>query len=336
MPIGFPSDEQQTILADIATPRPMSSSLSRRRFFQLAGLATLAFPLRGLAALDTSGGDEVVIINDIHLTGIPEEKIPANAKADSDHLQSAVKQILALPKKPAAVIINGDLALSIGTAADYAVVRALIAPLRDAGIPVHLTLGNHDVRDVFKQAFPEMKSASDLKDPRHNSLIDLPSTRVILLDTLDQTPGPGGKLGAEQIAWVLAKIDEAPTKQVVLIGHHNPQVGGDSSHHKGGLADTADFWPEIAQRPQVKAYIHGHTHEWTQAMENGVHIISTIACAYVFNPKINATGWTSARFNAHGFQLKLNTLESDHTWNGETKWFFGRQPAPKKAGAKKK
>ncbi len=314
----------------------MTTTLSRRRFFQLAGLATLAFPLRGWAVLDTSGGDEVVIINDIHITGIPEEKIPANAKDDDDHLRATVKQILALPKKPAAVIINGDLALAIGTAADYAVIRELIAPLRDAGIPVHLTLGNHDVRDIFMAAFPEMKSASALKEHRHNSLIDLPSTRLILLDTLDQSPGPTGKLGAEQIAWILAKIDEVPTKQVVLIGHHNPQVGGDTSHYKGGLVDTADFWPEIAKRDQVKAYIHGHTHEWTQAMENRIHIISTIACAYVFNKNTNATGWTSARFNAHGFQLKLNTLETDHAWNGEAKWFFGRQPAPKKTAAPKK
>ena len=247
-----------------------------------------------------------------------------------------MKQILALQKKPAAVIINGDLALAIGTAADYTVIRELIAPLRDAGIPVHLTLGNHDVRDIFMAAFPEMKSASALKEHRHNSLIDLPSTRLILLDTLDQSPGPSGKLGAEQIAWILAKIDEVPTKQVVLIGHHNPQVGGDTSHYKGGLVDTADFWPEIAKRDQVKAYIHGHTHEWTQAMENRIHIISTIACAYVFNKNTNATGWTSARFNAHGFQLKLNTLETDHAWNGEAKWFFGRQPAPKKIAAPKK
>lgn len=313
----------------------MTTSLSRRRFFRLAGLATLAVPLRGLAALDTSGGDEIVILNDIHLTGIPEEKIPGNAKDDDDHLRTAVQQILALPKKPAAVIINGDLALSIGTAADYAVVRELIAPLREAGIPVHLTLGNHDVRDVFTQAFPEMKSASALKEPRHNTVIDLPSTRLILLDTLDQTPGPGGRLGAEQIAWMLARIDEAPAKQVVLVGHHNPQVGGDSSHFKGGIADTADFWPELAKRPQVKAYVHGHTHEWTQAKEDDIHIVSTIACAYVFNANTNATGWTSARFNAYGFQLKLRTLEPEHAWNGETKWFFGRQPAPKKAAAKK-
>jgi hypothetical protein len=56
----------------------------------------------------------------------------------------------------------------------------------------------------------------------------------------------------------------------------------------------------------------------------------------VFNANTNATGWTSARFNAHGFQLKLNTLETDHAWNGEAKWFFGRQPAPKKAAAPKK
>jgi 3',5'-cyclic AMP phosphodiesterase CpdA len=314
----------------------MSAAFSRRRFFHLAGLAALAFPLRGWAALDTSDGDEVVILNDIHLTGAPEDKISANARDDDDHLRAAVQQILALPKKPAAVIINGDLALSVGTAADYAVVRELIAPLRDAGIPVHLTLGNHDVRDVFTQAFPEMKSASALKEHRHNGLIDLPSTRLILLDTLDQTPGPAGKLGAEQIAWVLAKIDEVPTKQVILVGHHNPQVGGDTTHYKGGLADTADFWPEIAKRTQVKAYIHGHTHEWTQASESRIHIISTIACAYVFNPNTNAVGWTSARFNAHGFELKLHTLETAHAWSGETKWFFGRQPAPKKPAQKKK
>ena len=78
----------------------MTAPLSRRRFFLLTGLATLAYPLRGLAALDTSGGDEVVILNDIHLTGIPEEKIPANARADGEHLRTAVQQILALPKKP--------------------------------------------------------------------------------------------------------------------------------------------------------------------------------------------------------------------------------------------
>ncbi|NBY36268.1 MAG: hypothetical protein EBQ59_02300 [Verrucomicrobia bacterium] len=132
-----------------------------------------------------------------------------------------------------------------------------------------------------------MKSASALKEHRHNGLIDLPSTRLILLDTLDQTPGPGGRLGAEQIAWALSKIDETPTKQVIVVGHHNPQVGGDPSHFKSGIADTADFWPEIAKRPQVKAYIHGHTHEWTQALDAGIHILSTIACAYVFNANTN-------------------------------------------------
>ena len=45
----------------------MTAALSRRRFFQLAGLAALAFPLRGWAALDTSGGDEVVILSLIHI-----------------------------------------------------------------------------------------------------------------------------------------------------------------------------------------------------------------------------------------------------------------------------
>ncbi len=76
----------------------MTASLSRRRFFQLAGLAALAFPLRGWAALDTSGGDEIVILNDIHLTGVPEDKISANARDDDFLLRAALQQFLALPK----------------------------------------------------------------------------------------------------------------------------------------------------------------------------------------------------------------------------------------------
>ena len=43
--------------------------------------------------------------------------------------------------------------------------------------------------------------------------LNVASTRLILLDTLDQSPGPTGKLGAEQIAWILAKIDEVRNSQ---------------------------------------------------------------------------------------------------------------------------
>lgn len=313
----------------------MSNPLTRRSFFRSAGLFALVFPFRGLAAsVDTSGGDEVIILNDIHITGAPESKIPANARGDSAHLRQAIEEILARPKKPAAVIINGDLALSVGTAEDYAVVRALIAPLREAGIPVHLTLGNHDVRPIFAAAFPEMKSASDLKEPRHNGLIDLPTTRLILLDTLDQTPGPSGQLGAEQIDWILQKVDETPNKQVIFVGHHNPTLGGDSRHFRGGLVDAPALWPELTKRTQVKAYLHGHTHEWTIAKEGDIHIVSTLACAYVFREENNALGWTSVRLNAKGFELKLHTLDAQHVWNGETKWFFGKLPP--KVGTKKK
>ncbi len=65
-------------------------------------------------------------------------------------------------RHPAAVIINGDLALNDGQAGDYEHFAKLIAPLRDADIPVHLTLGNHDNRDVFyKVMYPSEPAPID-------------------------------------------------------------------------------------------------------------------------------------------------------------------------------
>lgn len=299
----------------------------RRRFLTLAGLAAFTLPLRGLAAdRDEGEGDEVVILNDTHISGASGAKIPARAADDTAHLRQAVEQIIALPRKPAAVIINGDLALQAGTEEDYKVFRELIAPLREAGLKVHLNLGNHDTRAVFVKCFPDFPSASNLTDHRHNGVIDLPSVRLILLDSLKDTPAAPGALGAEQIAWMLARIDEVADRPVVLIGHHNIALGGDPAHFPGGITDTEAFWPEVVKRPQVKAYVHGHTHEWTLAMHTGIHIVSTLACAYVSNPAIHTTGWTAARFTPRGVELKLRTLDPGHVWNGEKKWFFWRQP----------
>lgn len=303
----------------------MKTILTRRAL--LGALALLSLSLLGCGTPTKRDlGDEVVLLNDTHVTAAPHKRVPA----PEDNLRENVRQILALPRAPAVVIINGDLALAIGTQADYRVLRDCLQPLFAAGLDVRFNFGNHDVRAEFYAVFPEARSATSFGDRRLNSVIDLPRVRLLLLDTLKSTPAAPGILGEEQIAWILAQADASPGKPVVLIGHHNPQVGGDPAHYPGGIGDTAALWPELIRRNQVKAYIHGHTHQWTLASDHDIHVVSTLASAYVFNPANNSTGWTMARFHPEGVEFELHTSDPNHHWSGERKWLFWRLPPPTK------
>lgn len=267
------------------------------------------------------GKNTVAILNDTH---IAEQH--GDDHAHPRNLRLAIEQILALAPRPAAVIINGDLAMSVGTPGDYRRFADLIAPLR-ASLPVHLTLGNHDTRDEFLRAFPDLRSASQLQEHRYNGVIDLPHARLVLLDSLKDTPAAPGRLGAEQIRWMLEQADAGgKSRPIVLVSHHNPRVGGDAIHFPGGIEDTDAFWPELVARPQVKAFIHGHVHDWTLGMHSGIQVVNTLASAMVADKKVSTNGWTLATFTPEGVELQVHTYQTDHAWNRERKWLFWRQP----------
>lgn len=293
---------------------------NRRRFLTAAALAGGAPSVRSASAPSLSDSDEVVLLNDTH---IGEKQGPDHIHPQN--LQRAVKEILSLPRKPAAVIVNGDLAMSVGAPGDYAAFSRLIAPLREAGHKIHFTLGNHDVREEFVRAFPGEVSATHFKDHRHNGLIDLPNVRLLLLDTLKDCPAAPGLLGPEQRDWLIQQVDACPEKPVVIVAHHNPQAGGDPMHYPGGVGDTADIWQPLIDRPQVKAWIHGHIHDWNLAMDHRIHVINTLACNMVANKAVSTNGWTLATFRPTGLQLDIKTHRPDHPWRAEKKWLFWRQ-----------
>lgn len=291
--------------------------------FGTAVVAASQSPLAaaGPAAGRGDGADTVAILNDTHIG-----EMHADGHAHPENLRTAIAQILALDPRPVGVIINGDLAMSVGTPGDYRRFADLIAPLR-AALPVHLTLGNHDTREELLRAFPDLRSASQLPEHRHTGIIDLPHVRLVLLDSLKETPAAPGRLGAEQIRWMLEQADAAGTgRPVVLVSHHNPRVGGDAMHFPGGIEDTDAFWPELVARPQVKAFIHGHVHDWTLGMHTGIHVVNTLASAMVADKRVCTNGWTLATFGPDGVELEIRTYQADHAWSGERKWLFWRQP----------
>ena len=109
---------------------------------------------------DTTDPTRVALLADTHISDDPSRSCPGTkwpgtpVKEDenewvnmADSLAQSVREIIALKTRPANLIINGDCALSRGTKGEYQEFLRLIKPIREAGITVHITIGNHDNRE---------------------------------------------------------------------------------------------------------------------------------------------------------------------------------------------
>jgi 3',5'-cyclic-AMP phosphodiesterase len=217
-------------------------------------------------------------------------------------------------KLPAAVIINGDFAYLKGFPADYATAVEAVKPLRQAGLPVHLTLGNHDDR---ANLLAGVKGAEgrDVKEPvegRHVGVLETPLANWFLLDSLDAVNATPGVLGEKQLAWLGESLDARAKKPAVVMVHHNP----DQKEKPSGLRDTKALLDVILPRKQVKSLFFGHTHVWELKSQEGVHFINLPPVGYVFKAGL-PSGWVDARMTESGMTLHLRCLDPKHPKHGE-------------------
>jgi 3',5'-cyclic AMP phosphodiesterase CpdA len=296
-------------------PLHLTPLATRRHFLGQLGAAVALSTHQGpLFAAGATDEDLIAILNDTH--------IGAQQKADANiprHLGETVDWLLKLEKKPAAILINGDLALRDGQAADYERFAKLIAPLREAGLPIHLTMGNHDDRQVFYDVLTSEKPQQPPVASRHVSVVKLAKANLFLLDSLKQTMIAPGDLGEDQLTWLTKALDAHTDKPALIVAHHNPRLGGDPIHFPGGLEDSAALWQLLVARPQVKAYIHGHIHHLNYFAHQGIHIINTPATSYVADVKTSTTGWTMAKLGATAATFTTHTHLPDHPWNNAVK-----------------
>lgn len=290
-------------------------SSNRREFLTTVGGGVLAASA-GIATADIrnlpdTDPDLVYILNDTHIG----EKHPADSPVPT-HLRQVVKEITERKRKPAAVVINGDLALKDGQPGDYRHFAKLIAPLREAKVKTYLTLGNHDHREVFYKILKDEKPEDPPVVSRHISIIKTRNANFFLLDSLIKTMTTQGEVGEAQLTWLTQALDAMKDKPAIIVAHHNPRLGGDPLHFPGGLIDSKVLWHQLSRRRHVKAYIHGHIHDRGFAEHQGIHIINTVATSYVADRKTSTTGWTTADLTPRGVKLITHTNIPNHPWNG--------------------
>lgn len=235
---------------------------------------------------------------------LSDPHIPANAQetyrgfTPVENLRKTVTEVLASPAT--AAIVNGDLARLKGTPEDYAAFTQLLAPLQ-AKMPIGLTMGNHDHRANFLAAVRERAGSMQTVAQRFVSVVDLPATRFLLLDSLMGTDLTPGLLGKEQRQWLSRYLDEHDPKPTILFVHHTLDDGDQS------LLDAPYLMEIVLPRRQVKAIVYGHSHTYRLNKERDLHLINLPAIGYNFKDG-EPIGWVDATFSRQGADLMLHVI----------------------------
>lgn len=172
----------------------------------------------------------------------------------AEHLARAVSHLNGLRPRPDIVLATGDL-VEEGRVEEYERLRELLRPL---SMPVYLIAGNHDNRGNLARVFGDHDYL-----PRDGGFIQYTveewPVRLVALDTL--IPGASqGRLCAERLAWLDARLSEASARTTMVVMHHPPFVTGMAAMDGMGLEGVNALAQVIARHPQVERIVCGHLH----------------------------------------------------------------------------
>jgi Icc protein len=168
-------------------------------------------------------------------------------------LARAIAAIGALNPKPDIVLATGDL-VDGGMLDEYRVLREELGKLT---MPVYLIPGNHDRREGMREIFAD--AGYWPASGRLCYTIEDHPVRLIALDTA--IPGrTEGEVGAEQLAWLDARLGEAPAKPTIVFMHHPPFPTGIGHMDSINCLDGAAVGVVVACHKQVERVLCGHHH----------------------------------------------------------------------------
>jgi 3',5'-cyclic-AMP phosphodiesterase len=299
----------------------MPISVARRDFLKwslalgaAAGLPRLA---KGtIVAPDPPLYDHLALLSDIHVSG--------GLMSDmAKRFSTTLTQVLA--KNMQKVLVCGDCAYLTGNNEDYREYVRRMQPLLEAGLPLHMTLGNHDDRDRFWNALPREQPDAKVAIKRQSMVVEGAQANWFLLDSLNEDNKGFGELGADQLAWLSAKLDVLAGKPALLMVHHDLVRDG----KPGALKDAEKLLAIARPRRQVKAIFFGHTHVWSATQDrSGIHLVNLPATGFTLWGK-SFLAWLDCWVASDNATLTIRALEPANKYDGQTvllKWRPGTPP----------
>ena len=205
-------------------------------------------------------------ISDMHIR--PPGRLAYRQVDTAAFLARAVDHLSRMVPRSDLALATGDL-VDAGSPAEYRHLRELLAPLP---MPVYLIPGNHDSREALAAVFTDHDYL-----PRDGGfqqyVVERYPVRLIALDTL--LPGKGsGLLCEERLAWLAARLAEAPDRPTIIFMHHPPFATGIGHMDQLGLEGAEAMGAVVARHPRVERVLCGHLHRPIQVRWHGT-VVST-------------------------------------------------------------
>lgn len=244
------------------------NEIGRRRMkgivLALVAAVLVAAPLcvRAMQAAPACDVNLSVFISDLHVgSGDIKTVWGQQPTYQNARFEQVVDAILAMRPQPKRVVCFGDIALWFGWHQDYEISRSGFERLRAAGIDVYHTMGNHDHRAVFLKYYPAYAETSPVPG-RIVSVVDLGTCDLLLLDSLQETPGEGkqnavdGAIDEAQWDWLQAEALRR-TRPFLCGAHHPP-----SEMTRTIDGTRRNVLSLLMPAPFFCGWIQGHDHEW--------------------------------------------------------------------------
>lgn len=187
----------------------------------------------------------------------------------------ALDKVAAVTPRPDFLLHTGDVTHH-GNADIHRDVRARMDAV---GIPYAVMAGNHDENETLRAAFagkPWMPASGFL-----HYVIELPPVRIICLDTT--IPGKvEGTLCPERMAWLAARLAEAPNAPTMIAMHHPAFRIGRATSDARPFGNPKEFAELVAKYPNVSLVTAGHVHCTLQARIGNAVALAVPSTVYQF------------------------------------------------------
>ena len=187
-------------------------------------------------------------VTDIHLGFDRDDPAEFNRK----RLDQVLRHLNNGPNRPDLLIVTGDLT-EHGAPASY---RQLADAFSICSFPVHMGLGNHDIRSNFTAQFPEVPVA----DGFVQYALEASGVRVLMLDTLEEGRH-GGAFCDTRAKWLRSTLAQDRNTPTIIAMHHPPvEIGIAWMNTDPKEQWVSNFTRAIEDAPNVKGIICGHVH----------------------------------------------------------------------------
>jgi Icc protein len=217
----------------------------------------------------------ILQLSDLHRFADPDERL--YGIPTTELLDDVVAHVLGSGVRPDHVILTGDHAHD-DRPETYAAVRELLEPFLEHLWPLP---GNHDDRATLRSAFGDRISGHG--GDRINFAFTADDWVCLGLDT--HVPGAvGGRIGADQIEWIRARLAEHDPRAAVLFMHHPPVQLGQAWLDRIGVEDAELLLDLLAGEPRIRLVCCGHVHHETSTRVGAAEVVTVPSTGLQFSP----------------------------------------------------